>query len=257
VTRARWLASGWARLLAAFVAPLVAAVILVPFRTHLANAAAALVLVAVVVGVASLGDRLAGYVAAVSATLWFDYFLTVPYERLAITHRHDIETAIGLLVVGIAVTEIGVRRRHHRSAAIVATDHVATILEMSNRAARGEAVPDLIAEVAAELTRRLHLRGCRFEETPPARRGVPVIEADGRVVNAGLVWPVEEVGLPGPVLEAPVSFGGTMYGRFALTPTPGRPVHPDDLRLTVVLCNEIGAVLADRSGWRPLIPPLR
>ena len=68
----------------------------------------------VVVAVAANGDRLAGALAAVSTAVWFDFFLTQPYERLTITRRTDIETTVLLLVIGVAVTEIAVwGRRHH------------------------------------------------------------------------------------------------------------------------------------------------
>ncbi len=100
---------------AALVLPLGVAGILVPFRGDFASTASALILVAVIVAVAALGNRFSGFVATLSATLWFDYFLTQPYERLAITHRPDIETAVCLFVVGIIVTELAARNRHHRA----------------------------------------------------------------------------------------------------------------------------------------------
>ena len=56
-----------------------------PFRSSFANTASALILVVVIVAVVSLGNRISGFVATVSATLWFDFFLTRPYEKLAIT----------------------------------------------------------------------------------------------------------------------------------------------------------------------------
>ena len=100
-------------LVAAVVLPLGVAALLVPFRANFANTASALILVAVIVAVAALGNRFSGFVATLSATLWFDYFLTQPYQRLAITHRPDVETAVCLLVVGIIVTELAARNRHH------------------------------------------------------------------------------------------------------------------------------------------------
>ena len=102
---------------AALGLPLGVAAALVPFRSSFANTASALVLVAVVVGIAVIGNRTAGFLATVSATLWFDFFLTRPYERLAITHRPDIETAVSLFVVGIVVTELAARNRHHQEVA--------------------------------------------------------------------------------------------------------------------------------------------
>jgi hypothetical protein len=103
----------WGSMLASVVLPLVAALALVPFRNHFANAAAALVLVAVVVGVAAFGERPSGWIASVSSCVWFDFFLTRPYERLSISSAKDVETTVALVVVGFAVTEIAVRSRRH------------------------------------------------------------------------------------------------------------------------------------------------
>ena len=50
-------------LVAAVVLPLAVAVILVPFRSSFAATAAALILVAVIVAVAALGNRISGFVA--------------------------------------------------------------------------------------------------------------------------------------------------------------------------------------------------
>ena len=55
--------------------------------------------------------------AAASAAVWFDFFLTLPYERFTITRRADIETTVLILAVGIAVTEIAVRGRRQQAVA--------------------------------------------------------------------------------------------------------------------------------------------
>jgi K+-sensing histidine kinase KdpD len=51
---------------------------------------------------------LAAVLAAGSTAVWFDFFLTQPYERFTITRRTDIETIVLLLVIGVAVTKIAV-----------------------------------------------------------------------------------------------------------------------------------------------------
>src|SRR5215469_14312041 len=98
-------------------APLVLMAVLIPFRESLPNTDAALALVLVVVGVAAAGHRPAGVLAAVSAAVWFDFFLTVPYEEFTITRRADLETTVLILAVGIAVTEMAVRGRRQHAAA--------------------------------------------------------------------------------------------------------------------------------------------
>ena len=110
----RYLTRDRLALLAALAAPLALAAILVPFRASFPNTDAALALLLVVVAVAANGYRLAGYLAAVSVAVWFDFFLTQPYERFTITRRTDIETTVLLLVIGVAVTEIAVWGRRQR-----------------------------------------------------------------------------------------------------------------------------------------------
>src|ERR1039458_5517548 len=99
------------------VAPLVVCLILLPFRDGAANTSAALLLVLVVVGVASAGDRLAGLLAALSAGLGFDFFLTRPYEQFTIASATDLQTTLLLLGVGVAVTEIAYRGREQQAMA--------------------------------------------------------------------------------------------------------------------------------------------
>jgi K+-sensing histidine kinase KdpD len=70
---------------------------------------AVLLVVLVVVAAAATGLRSAGLTATASGTLCFDYFLTEPTRSLAISGAQDAQTALLLLVVGVAVTEIAQR----------------------------------------------------------------------------------------------------------------------------------------------------
>jgi K+-sensing histidine kinase KdpD len=103
--------------LAGIVVPLALTAILIPFGRPFPIRDAALVLLLVVVGVAAAGHRAARELAAASAAVWFDFFLTVPYERFSITRRADIETTVLLLAIGVAVTEIAVRGRRLQAVA--------------------------------------------------------------------------------------------------------------------------------------------
>jgi K+-sensing histidine kinase KdpD len=73
-----WLSRDRLAVFVALAAPLLLTVILVPFRADFPNTDAALALLLVVVAVAANGYRLAGYLAALSAAVWFDFFLTRP-----------------------------------------------------------------------------------------------------------------------------------------------------------------------------------
>jgi K+-sensing histidine kinase KdpD len=231
--------------LAGLVLPLGIVGIMVPFRSNFADPAAALVLVAVIVAVAVVGNRGAGFVATVSATIWFDFFLTRPYERFAITQRPDIETTVSLFVVGMVVTELAARNRRHREIATEESDYVGLIHRISQLAVSGVAESVVVEDAGRELSQLLHLRACRYESGSPTRPAIQ-IESDGHVLIAGAVWAVDIMGLPGPELELPVRSGGQTQGRFVLTPTPGFPVTLERRLVAVALADQVGAAVRPR-----------
>jgi K+-sensing histidine kinase KdpD len=228
--------------LAGLLLPVGVAALLVPFRTSFANAAAALILVAVVVGVAANGNRGAGFVAAVSASLWFDFFLTKPYERFAMTQRPDIETAVSLFIVGIAVTEIAARNRHHRVVADEHSDYVAAIYRLSELAAEGAAADQVLVQASDELVQLLHLRSCRYEPQLDAGRAGQ-IDHDGEVYLGAVRWRAEHMGLPGKELVLLVHARGHVLGGFVLEPTPGWPVSNERRLVAVAVADQVASVL--------------
>jgi K+-sensing histidine kinase KdpD len=146
---------------AGLLGPLALAAILVPFRAHFENTDAALVMLLMVVAVAAAGNRLAGYLAALSAAVWFDFFLTRPYQTFNITSRYDIETTVLLLIIGVAVTELAVWGRREHAAAGRRAGYLAGIGVTVEAVAAGEGPSELIEEVSGQLTRVLSLRSCR------------------------------------------------------------------------------------------------
>lgn len=234
-------------LVAAVVLPLGVAAILVPFRSSFANTASALILVAVIVAVAALGNRISGIVATVSATLWFDFFLTRPYEKLAITHRPDIETAVSLFVVGIIVTELAARNRYHRATAVEEADFVGLIHEISELATSGAPAREVVERARNELTALLHLQACRYE-AGSAERPMMRLESDGQVFLAGKPWGVHRMGLPGKEVELAVKHHGHTLGRFVLTPTAGYAVSSERRVVAVAIADQIGASLRPLLG---------
>lgn len=234
---------------AAVVVPLILAAVLVPFRGSFTNTAAALVLVACIVAVAVVGNRLAGIMASVSAAVWFDFFLTQPYQRLAISHRGDIETTVSLLVVGVAVTELAARSRHHRVRADEEWGYVAAIGDLADLGMGSASSAEIITRAGGTLHELLHLRQCRYE-VGPSPRPVARIGPDGSVVHASVIWPVHDLGLPGPVTELPVVWRGEVQGRFLLTPTPGWPLDLEPRVVAVALAALVGAALSDAARLR-------
>jgi hypothetical protein len=180
--------------------------------------------------------------ATVSSTLSFDVFLTEPYGRLAITHRPDLETAICLFVVGIAVTELSVRSRRHRETATEESEHLGLLHSVSEMVASGASEEDVARTVREQLVDLLNLRSCRYTATPP-QRPVFRIEDSGDVLLAGRLWSVDSMGLPGPEIELPVKVEGHTVARFVLGPTAGLPVSRERRLVAVALADQVGAAL--------------
>ena len=220
---------------------------LIPFRSSLPNTDAALVLVVVIVAVAAIGHRPAGLIAAVSTAVWFDVFLTKPYERLTITRHTDIETTVLLLVVGLAVTEIAVRSRKYRATASEEANFVARIHSAAAMVATGESAQLVVEEIADQLTDLLSLRHCRFDPAASEQHHARMRQ-DGDVFLAGMRWEVEQMGLPGNEVELPVTYRGRLYGRFVMVPTPGKPVSRERRVVASALADQAGAALAGRHA---------
>src|SRR5690348_13178820 len=170
--------------LAGLAAPLALAAILVPFRGSFPNTDAALAMILVVVAVAANGYRLAGILAAVSAAAWFDFFLTQPYERFAITRRADLETTVLLLVIGVAVTEIAVWGRRQHAASSRRAGYLDGIHAAAQAAATGSSPIALIDQVASQLTRVLSLQACRFQYGAAGLGRPARMQHDGMVMTA-------------------------------------------------------------------------
>lgn len=140
-------ALGRAAVPAALIAPAAVAAALVPFRDVIANIDAALVLVLVVVAVATAGNRAAGALAALSAGVWFDFFLTRPYERLTINDRADVETTVLLLAVGVAVTELAIWGRRQQALAARQGGHLSRIQDAAESVAARTSSGSVIEQV--------------------------------------------------------------------------------------------------------------
>ncbi|MGZ4539327.1 MAG: DUF4118 domain-containing protein [Blastococcus sp.] len=240
-------------LLAATVVPLAVALVLLPLRGHIENTDVALVLVLAVVAVAASGFRAAGWIAAASAAVWFDFFWTRPYEQFTITTRADIETALLLLAIGATVAEIAVWGRRQQVAAAREAGFRDGILAAAEAVATGDSPTAVIDRICQQLVPLLGLESARFDFG--SGRDHPRLDHDGSVVWRGHVVEVERDGLPqppGPPTELLVESGGVLRGRFLVTPrADARPTHTERL-VAVALADQAGAALASYQAARRL-----
>ncbi len=231
--------------LAALIAPLALAAVLVPFRASFPNTDAALAMLLVVVAVAANGYRLAGVLAAVSTAVWFDFFLTQPYERFSITHRTDIETTVLLLVIGVAVTEIAVWGRRQYATASRRAGYLDGINSAAQAVAAGGSAPALIEQVTGQLTRLLSLRSCSFQYGVAGIGRPARLQHDGLVTIGQRAWNVDAEGFPSSTdTELLVESGGMFQGRFLMTPAPGARPTLEQRLLAVAFADQVGAALA-------------
>ena len=228
------------------VMPAAVAVALTPFRSSFPNTDAALVLVAVIVAVAANGHRLAGILAAASAAVWFDFFLTRPYLRFSITHRTDIETTLLLLLVGAAVTELAVRGRRQRVLAVTDEAYLAALGATTELVASTASISDVTRLVQDQLISLLGLRDCHFEQTRFG--GLPRLEVDGRLQRGDREWDLDQYGMPASPVELLAEVDGRAYGRFVLDPTPGTVAPLAARRVAAMLTHQVAAVAAGQRN---------
>jgi hypothetical protein len=236
---------------AGLLGPLGICALLVPFRSSFPNTDAALVLVATIVAIAAFGSRLGGVLAAISSGVWFDFFLTKPYEHFSITARDDIETTVLLFVVGMAVTELAVWGRGQQQRAGVQQGYLTDLHTASEAMANGGSPTRIVNQIADELTRVLDLQACHFHFGSDV--GGPRLNHDGSLTWGTTRWDIDNEGLPATEpTELLVSAGGAYMGRFLMTPRPGsRPTLTQRL-VAVSLADQVGAALA---AYEPISSP--
>jgi hypothetical protein len=248
----RWLTRDRVAIAAALVAPIAVAAILLPFRSSWSNTNVAMILVAVVVAVAVTGSRVAGSLAAVWAAIWFDFFFTVPYDRLTIRDSTDVTTFVLLLVVGLAVSQLAARARKLHVIAITDAGYLSQIHDTAALAQSARSGDAVVHHVREQLVGLLGLEWCRFEYGSLVGQP-PRLEHDGTVI-AGRAGrgrlDVERTGLPAGDVELRVFGNGQYYGRFMMTARPGSRPSLQARLVAVTLADQAGRALAAESGAR-------
>jgi hypothetical protein len=226
-------------ILAAVAAPLGVAAVLLPFRASWSNTNVALLLVVVVVGVAAIGNRVAGALAAVWAAIWFDFFFTLPYYRFTIRNSADVTTAVLLLLTGIAVSQLAARARRLKVIAVTDAGYLAQVHETASLA-KSATVPDVVVDhVREQLVGLLDLDGARFEYGSLLGHP-PRLEPDGTVTVGRSRWDVELAGLPAAEIELRTFGNGQYFGRFMLKAKPGSKPSLQARLVAVTLADQAG-----------------
>jgi hypothetical protein len=223
--------------------PVAVALALVPVRSELHNANLALMLVLVVVAAGIVGGRRAGALAAIVATLAFDFFLTRPYLSLKIKTSADLETALILLGVGLlvgAVSSRGRRSERERERAAAAVGRVHRVAEL---VAQGAPLGAVVDAVTREVRSLLHLQDC-WLELPRDTYVMPTLERGGTIETSERRWFSGGIALSEDGVELPVLERGEPVGRIVLIGDPTQAVTIEERVVAVALADQLGAALA-------------
>lgn len=203
----------------------------------IAHSASALILVLLVVGAAATGDRLAGALAAVSSTVGFDLFLTQPYFQLRIEDPEEIELAVLLLLVGLAVSELAAWGLRQNSEASQQTAYVKGVLESADLAAGSTDLDDGLERVAGTI------RGLLGAEQVTYEHGVhdasaAVVQTDGTLRYQGKSLEIGPAGLSKgrySHIAIPVARQGSEIGYFRVVAPRSDLRDPEVLRVAGLL----------------------
>lgn len=245
-SRARWQSLPVVRA-AAVLVPLVVCLVLSGFRDGVPAASAVLVLVLCVVAAAATGDRLAGVVAALSSALWFDFFLTEPFNRLIIDDPDDIQAAVLLLVIGVAVTELAIWGRRQQAQAARRSGYLDGVLSAAATVSAGASSADeVVPVVAAHIADVLGADTCRYVAGPVRDPRVAVLDHEGVLTQHGHRRDVDRTGLPVDELVAvEVRLSSTVVGHFEIVCATrvARPTR-EQCRVAVLLADQVAPLLS-------------
>jgi MFS family permease len=233
----------WLGLAVGVLAPVLVALVLVPFRNELHRANLALVLVLVVVVAAIVGGWRAGALAAIFATLSFDFFLTRPYLSLKIQTSNDFETALILLGVGLLVGVVAARGRTSERGRERAGEAITRVHRVADLVAQGVPVDDVVAAVARELRALLGLQDC-WLEFPPFGYVMPTLERGGNLEGSEHRWFGGGLALSEDGIEVMVLEQGAPIARFVLIGDPGHAATIEERVVAVALTDQLGVALA-------------
>jgi Domain of unknown function (DUF4118) len=231
--------------LSALVVPIGVAGAFIPLRDHVAAADIALLLAVVILLAATLGGRVVGAVAAVEAAFAFDLFFTRPYYSLRINRAEDVETAVLMLIVGVAIGEIVTRGKRDRFAAHVSRSNLERVSRITELAAGGEPPGRLIRVARRELLDLLDLNDAEFER-PPFFDALPRLNHSGLSIPPSLGIDTRADTKRSSKIELPIWAEGLEVGRFVLTladDATGLEFAPEARTSALALADRLGVAL--------------
>jgi K+-sensing histidine kinase KdpD len=230
------------------VVPVVVCAVLATVRDSVTAATCVLVLVLCVVAAAATGDRVAGLLAALSAGAFFDFFLTEPYGSFSISRADDVEAAVLLVLISLAVTEITLWGHRQREQASRHAGYLEGVLGTARAVAEGELPADtVVSVVASEIAQVLGVENASFVEGPVRDSRVALLDHEGDVSRHGRPVDVARSGFPtDEYVAVPVRRGSAVVGHFLLS-SPTRTVYPsvEQRQVAVLLADQVAVAVSE------------
>jgi K+-sensing histidine kinase KdpD len=231
---------------AALVLPCVTCAVLATVRDSVTAATAVLVLVLCVVAAAATGDRVAGLLAAVSGGVWFDFFLTAPYQRFTIKGSDDVEATVLLVLIGLGVTEIALWGHRQQSRAARRSGYLDGVLAAARLVSTGDTpAASLVDVVAHQIAEVLGADDCTYVDGPLRDPTLAVLDHDGTVSRGDHAIDVDRTGMPSNGYVAlPVGTGSRVVGHFLVT-CASQVTYPteEQRRVAVLLADQVAAAV--------------
>src|SRR5262249_42663875 len=130
--------------------------------------------------------------------------------------RDDVETAVLLVLVGLAVTEIALWGRRQQGRAGRRQGYLDGVTDAARMAAEGDTPPDAVVSfIGDQITHVLGVDRCVFKPGKPGPH--PRINRDGSVTRDGNPIDVDRAGLPThDEIDIVVESHGRTLGRFEM-----------------------------------------
>jgi hypothetical protein len=252
----------------AFIASILVGIIIEPYRRTIGLENVTIIYLIIVVLAAAYGGRGAGLLAALSAALSYDFFLTTPYHRLTIDSLAQVVTVTLLFAAGIVASLAGRARRRSSVEARQQAGALRLLNAITQTVAGGGDADRAAAEGLYELldARRVIIKRSeptgetvvadvgRTDEAPDAR-DLPHLDQQGRLPRGFLLW--RNGSPPPPARGAAINLvrHDQRVGELVVLTDAGRPVLPTAGLTLATVAHALAAATPHRpapNGQQPL-----
>ena len=224
---------------------------LVPLRNLLGTTNVALAMVLLVVAAASVGGRLSGSFTAVTSSVVFNLFHTKPYFTLRVQSGKEVLSVALVLVVGLAVGELGVARERQSEVRRSHLRSIRALEEVGAIVSSGAPVTDVWPVVQEAMSTTLSAQSVYFEPDGPLST-CPVVERDGRLEHSQKRLIGDGFALPDVGAAVRVMANGRTLGQLVVKPKADVGVTREQRRAAVAIADQFAIAVLREREVRPL-----